>query len=169
MEYQKANILIPHMLEFFDGRVCKQFKEYRDWDSEIKKGIGLHVLETHGLVQRDEKAQDHTWTLTGTLFDSVRRAGMHLQEFELRAAGVFLPGPTSLKAKAPDRVKGPRLTDEQKRYAERLALSIEESYPMFIAIVATMVAMSGPFPGHFEKKLIRTIVNAIVSVIQPKG
>jgi hypothetical protein len=37
MEYQKANILIPHMLEFFDGRVCRQFKEYRDWDSEIKR------------------------------------------------------------------------------------------------------------------------------------
>ena len=73
-----------------------------------------------------------------------------------------------MKAKAPDRVKGPKWTAEQERYAKRLALSIEESYPMFIAIVATMVAMSGPFPGLFEKKLIRTIVNAIVSVIKPK-
>jgi hypothetical protein len=157
------------MLEFFDGRVCKQFDQYRDWDKEIKTEIGLHVLEAHGLAQGDGKASDPAWTMTRTLLDSVRHAGLHIQELDLRAAAMFLPGQTSIKAKTSTEIVGSNWTGEQKRYAKHFALSLKEGYPVFVAILATMVAMSGPFPGQFEKEAMHDIVKAIVSIIKPKG
>jgi hypothetical protein len=129
MEYQRANILLPHMLAFFHGRVCKKFAQYREWDKEIKEEIGRHVLEVYGLVEGDGKASDAGWALTRVLFDNVRHAGLPIQELNLGAAAMPLPGPKSLEANATKQLYGSKWTAEQKRYAKRFALSLKESYP----------------------------------------